>query len=143
MKKLILLCALLIFSLFQTQQCNAQRLTDSEKNTVIKPPIYPGCKGSEKKLRRCMANKISKHIIDYFIKDIAVNLGYKGDIIIYVIFKVDKDGSIVDVRAKGPHPQLANEAVRVINLLPRIKPGLGKGDKEVVVPYSLPITIRI
>ena len=90
-----------------------------------------------------MANKISKHIIDYFIKDIAVNLGYKGDIMIYVIFKVDKDGSIVDVRAKGPHPQLANEAVRVINLLPRIKPGLGQEDKEVVVPYSLPITIRI
>jgi len=143
MKKLLLIYALLIFSLFQTQQCNAQRLTDSEKSIVIKPPIYPGCKGSEKKLRRCMANKISKHIIDYFIKDIAVNLGYKGDIMIYVIFKVDKDGSIVDVRAKGPHPQLANEAVRVINLLPRIKPGLGQEDKEVVVPYSLPITIRI
>ena len=143
MKKLLLLSALLIFSLFQTQQCNAQRLTDSEKNTVIKPPIYPGCKGSEKKLRRCMANKISKYIKDNFIKDVALNLGLTGELIIYVIFKIDKEGNVIGVKAKGPHPQLANEAVRVINSLPKFKPGLDQNGLPVVVPFAFPISIVI
>ena len=148
MKKLLFLCAFLIFSLFQSQKCNAQKFKDSDKEKKIylkkeQVPAFPGCKGSNTKLKRCMKNKISKHIKDNFIKDVALNLGFTGELIIYVIFKIDKDGNIIGVKAKGPHPQLANEAVRVINLLPKFKPGLDQNGQPVIVPFSLPIVVRI
>ena len=148
MKRLILLCALLIFSLFQSQQCNAQKFkgSDDEKKIYLKKeqvPVFPGCRGSNTRLKRCMKNKISKYIKDNFIKDVALNLGLTGELIIYVIFKIDKHGNVIGVKAKGPHPQLANEAVRVINSLPKFKPGLDQNGLPVVVPFALPISIVI
>ena len=62
---------------------------------------------------------------------------YKND-----IFKIDKRGNVVGVRSRAPHPRLEKEAARVINMLPKMKPGLHKG-RAVVVPYSLPITFQV
>jgi protein TonB len=46
------------------------------------------------------------------------------------------------VRARAPHPRLVKEATRVVNLLPKMKPGKQRG-KAVVVPYSLPIIFQV
>ena len=77
-----------------------------------------------------------------FNTDIAKYLGLSGIQRISVIFKIDKNGNVVDVRSRGPHPSLEKEAIRVINMLPRIKPGTKNG-KPVIVPYSLPITFQV
>ena len=61
---------------------------------------------------------------------------------ISVIFKIDKNGDVVGVRARAPHPRLVKEATRVVNLLPKMKPGKQRG-KAVVVPYSLPIIFQV
>jgi protein TonB len=61
---------------------------------------------------------------------------------INVIFKIDKNGNVTGVRSRAPHPRLEKEAARVINLLPKMKPGRQRG-KAVVVPYSLPITFKV
>ena len=42
------------------------------------------------------------------------------------------------VRARAPHPNLKKEAIRVVNMIPKMKPGMQLG-KAVIVPYSLPI----
>ena len=73
---------------------------------------------------------------------IAGDLGLSGRQRISVIFKIDKTGSVTGVRARAPHPRLEKEAQRVINLLPKMKPGKQRG-KAVIVPYSLPIIFQV
>nr|WP_306468590.1 energy transducer TonB [Aestuariibaculum lutulentum] len=73
-----------------------------------------------------------------FIKDIGLNGVQK----IYVMFKIDKTGNVINIRAKAKHGGLEAEAIRVVSLLPRMKPGIVRG-KLVTVPYSLPIGLAI
>ena len=112
-------------------------------SSVENTPIYPGCeKGNNEKRRRCMSEKIAKFVRKKFNTKLAEGIGLSGRQRISVIFKIDKLGDVVGVRARAPHPQLENEAIRVINLLPKMKPGMQLG-KAVVVPYSLPINFEV
>ena len=61
---------------------------------------------------------------------------------VFVMFKIDKTGKIVDVRARGPHARLEKEAIRVISLLPQMTPGKQRG-RAVGVKYTLPITLIV
>jgi protein TonB len=106
-------------------------------------PEYPGCeKGSKADKRKCMSDKIAKFVQRKFNTDLAGDLGLSGKQRINVIFKIDKNGNVTGVRSRAPHPRLEKEAARVINLLPKMKPGRQRG-KAVVVPYSLPITFKV
>ncbi len=42
---------------------------------------------------------------------------------IFVMFKIDNEGNITDVQARGSHQGLADEATRVINLVPKMIAG--------------------
>ena len=55
---------------------------------------------------------------------------------------IDEKGNIGQVRARAPHPRLEKEAARVINSLPKMKPGKQRG-KPVGVMYSLPIAFKV
>ena len=106
-------------------------------------PEYPGCeKGTNSEKRKCMSKKIEKFIQKKFNTDLAGDLGLTGKQRINVIFKIDKNGNVTGVRSRAPHPRLEKEAARVVNLLPKMKPGRQRG-KAVVVPYSLPITFLV
>ncbi len=112
-------------------------------STVENIPIYPRCeKGNNEKKRKCMSKKISKFIKTNFSIDLASSLGLSGRQRISVIFKIDKGGNVTGVRARAPHPKLEDEAIRVINLLPKMKPGMQLG-KAVIVPFSLPINFEV
>ena len=102
-----------------------------------------GCdKGNNEARRKCMSQKITKFVQRKFNTKLAGNLGLSGRQRISVIFKIDKNGDVVGVRARAPHPRLVKEATRVVNLLPKMKPGMQLG-KAVVVPYSLPIIFQV
>ena len=106
-------------------------------------PVFPGCeRGSNMDKRKCMSAKIAKFVQRKFNTDLAGSLGLSGRQRINVVFKIDKNGDIKGIRAKASHPSLEQEAIRVINMLPRMKPGIQRG-KPVIVPYSLPITFVI
>ena len=106
-------------------------------------PIFPGCeKGNNDAKRKCMSSKITKFVQKKFNTDLAGDLGLTGRQRISVVFKIDKKGNVVNVRARAPHPRLEKEAARVINLLPKMKPGKQRG-KAVIVPYSLPIIFQV
>ncbi|MBT8393292.1 MAG: energy transducer TonB [Bacteroidia bacterium] len=106
-------------------------------------PIYPGCeKGNNAKKKACMSEKISKFVQKKFNTELAGELGLTGRQRINVIFKIDKNGNITGVRSRAPHPRLEKEAARVINMLPKMKPGMQRG-KAVIVPYSLPIVFQV
>ena len=67
--------------------------------------------------------------------------GIQGRVI--VNFVVNKDGSITDVNVvRGVDPSIDAEAVRVIESMPKWKPGKQRG-KEVNVRYTLPVVFRL
>jgi len=106
-------------------------------------PIFPGCdKGNNAAKKKCMSQEITKFVQRKFNTGLAGDLGLSGRQRISVIFKIDKSGSVVGVRARAPHPRLEKEATRVINLLPDMKPGKQRGE-AVIVSYSLPIIFQV
>lgn len=106
-------------------------------------PVFPGCEsGNNTAKRDCMSQKITEFVQKKFNTDLAGDLGLSGRQRISVVFKIDKNGNVTDVRSRAPHPSLEKEAARVINLLPKMKPGKQRG-KAVIVPYSLPIVFQV
>ena len=139
MKKLILL---LFIPLASFGQSETENNVEVPINQNVNVPVYPGCKGSESKKRKCMSDKIAQFVYKKFRTKIAERHGLTGRQRIAVIFKIDKSGYVTDVRARASHPSLEQEAVRVVNLLPKMEPGLENG-KPVIVPYSLPIIFQV
>ncbi len=91
-------------------------------------PEFPGV---ELALRKFIANAIKYPVI-------AQENGIQGKV--YVNFVVDKDGSITNAKiARGVDPSLDKEALRVVNSLPKWKPGMQRG-KPVKVSYTVPIS---
>ena len=106
-------------------------------------PVFPGCKGNNTQLKKCMSEKITKHVGRHFNVDLAQDLGLSaGRKKISVQFKIDENGNIVDVRARAPHPRLQKEAIRIIKKLPKMKPGRQR-NKAVKVRYNLPILFNV
>lgn len=111
---------------------------------VEEVPVFPGCEGlgtNDERLK-CMNGKIQKLVGRTFDTSIGVDLGLTGVHKIYVNFKIQPDGTIKVLGARGPHPLLENEAIRVVKALPEMQPGRQQG-RPVGVLYTLPITFRI
>jgi len=106
-------------------------------------PIFPGCEGesTEEGKRECFQEMMLKHIRKNFrYPELAQEMGLQGRV--SVVFTVQKDGSIGDVRMRGPHESLEKEAARIISKLPKLIPGKQRGN-AVKVPYSIPITFKL
>lgn len=106
-------------------------------------PVFPGCKGNKAALKACFNSKMQKHFARKFDGDLPNELGLSpGKKRLIMLFKIDREGNIVDIRAKAPHPRLQKEAIRIIKLLPKMKPGRQRG-KAVGVKYTLPMRIDV
>ena len=105
-------------------------------------PIFPGCERVKKSERRdCFQEQMNKHIRKNFrYPEIAQEMGIQGRV--YVNFIISKDGSITNIRMRGPDKNLEKEAQRIISKLPNMTPGKQRG-RAVRVPFSIPITFRL
>jgi hypothetical protein len=118
-----------------------------EKDFIIieNVPIYKGCKKEKSNAdkKKCMSQKIAQLFQDNFNTE----MHEESDLLpgmtrIAVMFQIDKDGKIINIRAKAEDEYLEAEAIRVVKLIPQMTPGIQKG-KPVVVPYSLPLNVNI
>lgn len=88
--------------------------------------------------------------MEAMMKFVAENLKYpqqmqkeKVEGRVLLSFVVEKDGSVTNIEeVKSPHPVLTEEAIRVVKLMPKWKPGKQDG-KNVRVQFNLPITFRL
>ncbi|MCF8357286.1 MAG: energy transducer TonB [Prolixibacteraceae bacterium] len=105
---------------------------DAEVFVIVEDmPEFPG---GELALRKWIANNIKYPVI-------AAENGIQGKV--YVQFVVDRDGSVSNARiARGVDPSLDQEALRVVNNLPKWKPGMQRG-KPVRVSYTVPINFQL
>jgi len=110
-------------------QQEAEKEEESEVFFIVENmPEFPG---GELALRKFIANAIKYPVI-------AQENGIQGKV--YVNFVVDKDGSVSNARiARGVDASLDKEALRVVNSLPKWKPGMQRG-KPVRVSYTVPIS---
>jgi protein TonB len=84
---------------------------------------------------------LSKHISQNFRYPMeAQKRGIQG--VVHVIFIISKTGEITDIKIKGPHDLLNNEALRIVKRLPKMEPGKLNGT-PVRVPFSFPITFKL
>lgn len=103
-------------------------------------PIFPGCEG-EKDKRNCFKEKIMRHIQKHFnYPQEAEEKGVEGRV--NIVFTIDKEGNIVNITKRGPNKLLENEAARIIKRLPKMVAGR-YGNKNVNVPFSMPITFKL
>ncbi|MFA9391644.1 MAG: energy transducer TonB [Prolixibacteraceae bacterium] len=109
--------------------------TGEEENEVfIIVEDMPEFPGGELALRKWIGSNIKYPVI-------AAENGIQGKV--YVTFVVDKDGSISNARiARGVDPSIDQEALRVVNNLPKWKPGKQRG-KPVRVSYTVPINFQL
>lgn len=103
-------------------------------------PVFPGCENESDK-RACFQKMMQKHIGKNFrYPEIAQEMGIQGRV--SVMFTIQKDGSIGNVRMRGPDKNLEKEAARIISKLPKMTPGKQRG-RPVRVPFSIPITFKL
>ena len=114
-------------------------------SAIEKVPVYKGCNASlsNLELKKCMTEKIRKHVSKAFNIDKAISLNLEGKQRILTMFKISKEGEIIEAKARASHPALEEEAIRVVNTIPKMDaPGMQEG-KPVIVPYSLPIQFQV
>jgi periplasmic protein TonB len=103
-------------------------------------PVFPGCEGASDK-RACFNEMMQAHIRKNFrYPEIAQEMGIQGRV--NVMFTIQKDGSIGNIRYRGPDKNLEAEALRIIEKLPKMTPGKQRG-RPVRVPFSIPITFKL
>ncbi|RED48819.1 VIT domain-containing protein [Seonamhaeicola aphaedonensis] len=110
--------------------------------TIEKSPVFPGCQGNNEALKKCLSENVSNHVRDKFNLELANDLGLSGRQRVSVLFDITAEGEIGDIRVRSPHPDITDEIMRVIRLLPKMKPGEQRG-KPVDVRYSLPIMFEL
>ena len=103
-------------------------------------PTYPKCDKNDKD---CFLNGVEKHFFKHFNKKITKELDLpKGDFNVTLGFTVNNNGYVVYASAAASERPLVLELVRVINLLPKMKPAELNG-KKVAVKYTIPFTILV
>jgi TonB family protein len=112
-----------------------EKITQAEDETVYfiveDMPEFPG---GESALRKYITSSIE-------YPEIAVKNGIQGKV--YVTFVVKKDGSVANAKiARGVDLALDKEALRVVNSLPKWKPGIQRGT-PVNVSYTVPINFML
>ncbi|WP_138432888.1 energy transducer TonB [Winogradskyella algicola] len=133
------------------QEVEILEITSNEESDFIpfyvvdEVPYLSDCKSIKEKKKRktCVQEYIQMHVMRKFNSEVIEGLGLAaGKKRIFAQFKIDKQGKVINVLARGPHPVLEREVERVINLLPEFTPGIHQGE-TVIVAYSLPIIFTV
>lgn len=90
--------------------------------------------------KRYFSNKITKIVHDNFNTKVGLGLIRKQKV--FIQFKINEKGNVIDIKARAAHPKLEEEAKRVIKLLPQFIPAKQR-NKPITVVYSLPIIFQV
>jgi len=132
MKRIVLFAFLLMTALGYTQTSISYE----------KPPVFSTCDSEEiKQLKSCFNFTLNSFIYKNFkVPQIVTEESYKGDI--QVLFEVNTEGEFNVIYADAIYDELKEEAKRVFNMLPNIKPATYNG-KPTFVQYSIGISIPL
>ena len=122
-------------------------IEEPEIFTIVEDmPVFPGCEdaGSRSEMDQCTNVEIQKFIAkNTKYPAMARDAGVSGRV--FVRYMIDENGKVRDVTIVRGVPggkALEQEAVRVINELPKMKPGKQRG-KAVRVQYTVPVNFKL
>ncbi|MGO3708418.1 MAG: M56 family metallopeptidase [Mesonia hippocampi] len=134
----------------ETKTPEATSPTTTTKNTITteeigfaeadQVPIFPGCEEATD-AKQCMSEKVKAFVNENFDVNRVKEQAEKGTQRAYVRFKIDKNGNITNIEARASHKRIAEEAKRVVGMLPAMKPAIHQG-QTIGVSYTLPITFK-
>ena len=105
--------------------------TDNAFDVVEQMPEYPG---GIQELMKFLSENVKYPVA-------AMKAGIQGRVVVQFI--VEKDGTVTSGKVmKSVNEELDAEALRVVNAMPKWKPGMQKG-QAVRVKYTIPITFRL
>ncbi|PKQ45653.1 hypothetical protein [Confluentibacter flavum] len=105
--------------------------------------IFPGCKNLEKaQQKKCTSEAISNFIKTNFDESIAEGLDVMGKHLISMQFVISNNGDITDIQVMASHIKLAQEGIRVLEVMPKMSSGKQRG-KVVSVVYSYPMSFMV
>jgi protein TonB len=135
MKKLFLLVSLFFVTAFGFSQ---EGVSVKGNTLTVKEiaPVWPGCESAKINSKNCFNQKVAQHIKENykFPKDKNGEL-IRG--ITTVVFYIDEKGEVINVTAEGDKKEINAEAIRIVKLLPKMKPG-HKGGTPISVKYKMP-----
>lgn len=136
MKPLLILIALVaIFSTARAQQTDTVKNNIADTAIVVNPATPPEFPGGKPKLYNALAR-----IVRYPAKAKENNI--QGKVILN--FVIEKDGSITNIQVKqSVSPELDNEIIRAVKLLPKFDPGKNQTGEPVRAVYELPFNYSI
>lgn len=111
----------------------------------IRPPILLGCETSKNitAAKNCFSRGVQMNFSRKFDADLPKRLGLtKGRKNIYIQFKINKQGQIIDINVKAPHIEIIKEVVSVMKKMPEIEPAYQNG-QPIIAKYSIPFTIIV
>jgi len=118
-------------TLYESQETVKSHDIDKIYDTVENMPIFPG---GMQNLMSWLGSNIKYPVI-------AEENGIQGRVI--VTFVVERDGAITNIKVvRAVDPSLDKEAIRVVSIMPKWKPGMKQGE-AVRVKYTLPIIFRL
>lgn len=113
-------------------------------SVVEEVPVFPGCENVEKNnLMQCFNEKMLRHIrINFNYPEEAIDENIQGRV--NVSFVINKEGNVSNIKVyKKPNLEIIEkEALRIIQLLPKMKPAIQRG-KNVNVQYIIPINFKL
>jgi protein TonB len=111
-----------------------KQVEEEEEEIFVVVENQPEFPGGQAAMMKFLSENIKYPVI-------AQENGIQGRVICN--FVVERDGSITDVQVvRGVDPSLDREAVRVIQSMPKWKPGMQRG-KPVRVRFTLPVVFRL
>ncbi len=142
MRYILIIASIFIFTSTLCAQ-EEEKQEDVSFDIIEKVPVYPGCTGDDNKvLKQCMSDNVAAFINKRFnIRKTSRGLA-SGTYTIFVAFKIDTDGQVMGIIARGPNRATEKEAKRVMKKLPTMIPGQQKGENVGVI-YSLPIKFNV
>ncbi|TDT46787.1 TonB family protein [Maribacter spongiicola] len=107
---------------------------------VEEVPIFPGCEDAADK-RACFNEKMQQHIGMHFnYPQAAQDANIEGRV--NTMFIISSEGTIENIKMRGPDKLLEDEVARIIKSLPKMISGKQSG-KAVNVPFSIPIQFKL
>ncbi|TDS19111.1 TonB family protein [Maribacter caenipelagi] len=129
------------FELFKTNSKQIRILDNDVPFAVVdEVPIFPGCEDAVDK-RACFNEKIQNHIGKHFkYPQAAYDANIEGRV--NTMFTISSEGTIENIKMRGPDKLLEDEVERIIKRLPQMTPGKQSG-KAVNVPFSIPVQFKL
>lgn len=127
-----------MFALFSSFSF-AQEGVRVEKNSVSTKeiaPVWPGCETSKEPSKDCFNTQLNAHVK----KNFTYPKDAKGGIVrgrTVLSFTIDEGGKVMNIKATGDQQALNDEAIRIVRLFPKMKPGI-RGGKTIPVTYKMP-----